>query len=111
MHERQKQNADQKGKTKFKKKWKEHSENRENDRVKTEGSYNNSGRWQKEEQATKIKMHTKIQFTACNVRGINALGKRQELARQWAKNDIDIAMLSETQNNTGGMEAGGPWGK
>ena len=39
-------------------------------------------------------MPTKIKLTACNARGINTLGKKQELARQWETYNIDIAMLS-----------------
>ena len=53
-----------------------------------------------------IKMHTKIQCAACNVRGMNTLGKRRELADQCEKDKIDVAMLSETQKNAGGIEKG-----
>ena len=42
-------------------------------------------------------MHEKIQFIACNVRGMNTLGKRQELAEQWERDKIDVAMISETK--------------
>ena len=59
----------------------------------------------------KIKKHEIIQFIACNVRGINTLGKRQELARQWENDKVDVIIISETQKNTGGMEKGGPWCK
>ena len=72
--------------TEFENKWKEHLGNREKGGTKTEGIYNNSRNWQRgEEEPTKIKMHTNIKLTACNVREINTLGKRQELARQWGK--------------------------
>ena len=32
-----------------------------------------------------------------NVRGINALGKRQQLATQWEEDKVDIVMLTEMQ--------------
>ena len=44
-------------------------------------------------------MHTKLKITACNVRGINTLGKRPELAWQGEKDNIDIALLSETEEH------------
>ena len=42
-------------------------------------------------------MLEKMQFIACNVKGINTLGKRQEFAEQWERDKIDVAMISETQ--------------
>ena len=53
-------------------------------------------------KVSKIQMH---------VRGINTLGKEQELANQWEKGKINVAMLSDMQKNTGDMERGRPWGK
>jgi hypothetical protein len=55
-------------------------------------------------------MHTKINLTVENVRGINELSKRQQLAATWYNDNIDIALVSETQKNTGGMETGPTWG-
>ena len=49
-------------------------------------------------------MHEQLQFIACNVRGINTLGKRQELARQWETDKVYAAMTGEKQKNIGGIE-------
>ena len=56
-------------------------------------------------------MHQTNNIVMTNVRCINTLGKRQELAQQWEKYRVHIAMLSETQGNMGGTEKAGPWGK
>ena len=66
-------------------KMKEHLENREKDREKAENNIGSSGKWKGDKEATKVKTHTKTKITACNVRGIDTLGERQELARQWEK--------------------------
>ena len=54
-----------------------------------------------QEQQEKIKMFSRIKVTIANVRGINAFGKRQQLAKQWEEDKVDIAMLSETQKTLG----------
>ena len=54
----------------------------------------------------RIGMHKKIMLTLCNERGINAISKRQQLAHQWVQDKIDVAMMNETNKNTGGMEDG-----
>ena len=59
----------------------------------------------------KLHMHENIKAIPANIRGINASGKRQILSAKWEKEGIDIALLSEVQNNTGGMEKEGHWGK
>ena len=56
-------------------------------------------------------MFQTINTVTTNVRCINTLGKRQELAQQWEKDNVHVAMLSEIQRNMGGMEKAGPWGK
>jgi hypothetical protein len=45
-----------------------------------------------------------------NERGINSIGKRQQLAKSWKNKKIDIAVMGETLKNSGGMEAGISWG-
>jgi murein L,D-transpeptidase YafK len=55
-------------------------------------------------------MHTALNISTNNERGINTLTKRQQLAYSWDKEKIDIAMMAETQKNTGGMESGKIWG-
>ena len=93
--------------TQFRKKWNELLDHRERERLKeVSGKYQGEGN-----KVNKIKMHTNIQSMACNIRGRNTLGKRQELAEQWEKDKIDVAMLSERQKNAGGIEKGGTWGK
>ena len=62
------------------------------------------------ESPKKIKMHEQMQFIACNVRGINTPGKKQDLTEQWGRDKIDVAMISEVQKNTGGIEKGAPLG-
>ena len=59
----------------------------------------------------KKKMHENIRAITANIRGINSCGKRQILSTKWEKEGIDIALLSEVQKNTGGMEKEGQWGK
>ena len=56
-------------------------------------------------------MHENLKAITANIRGINACGKRQILSAKWEKEGIDIALLSEVQKNTGGMEKEGQWGK
>ena len=59
----------------------------------------------------KLHMHENLQAITANIRGINACGKRQTLADKWEREGVDIAMLTEVQKNTGGMEKEGQWGK
>jgi len=56
-------------------------------------------------------MHENIKAITANIRGINASGKRQIPSTKWEKEGVDIALLSEVQKNTGGMEKEGQWGK
>ena len=65
----------------------------------------------KELHAQKMHMHENIKAITANIRGINASGKRQILSAKWEKEGVDIALLSEVQKNTGGMEKEGHWGK
>ena len=58
-----------------------------------------------------MQMHENLKAITANIRGINACGKRQILATKWEHEGIDIALLSEVQKNTGGMEKEGNWGK
>ena len=57
------------------------------------------------------KMHEDLRAITANIRGINSGGKRQTLSKKWEKEGIDIALLTEVQKNTGGMEKEGQWGK
>ena len=59
----------------------------------------------------KLHMFENLNAITANIRGINACGKRQILSAKWEKEGIDIALLSEVQKNTGGMEKEGQWGK
>ena len=59
----------------------------------------------------KLHMFENLNAITANIRGINACGKRQILSGKWEKEGIDIALLSEVQKNTGGMEKEGHWGK
>ena len=58
----------------------------------------------------KIKMHTKLRICINNERGINTIAKRQQLSKDWEQEKIDIAIMAETQKNTGGIEEGPSWG-
>ena len=64
----------------------------------------------KTEKGDRIGMHKTIKLTVNNERGINAIAKRQQLARQWEEEEIDVALMGETNKNTGGMEDGSSWG-
>ena len=64
----------------------------------------------KHAEESRISMHKKIMLTLCNERNINAIAKRQQLAQQWEAEKIDVALMSETNKNTGGMEDGSSWG-
>ena len=66
---------------------------------------------EEQQRPRKITVHEKIQLIACNIRETNALSKMQGLAKQWKHDKVDVAVISETQKNTGGMESGGPWSK
>ena len=55
----------------------------------------------------KLKMYDNIKAMTANIRGTNSCGKRQILSTKWEKEGIDIALLSEVQKNTGGMEKEG----
>jgi hypothetical protein len=55
-------------------------------------------------------MDKTIKISVNNERGMNAISKRQQLANQWEAEDIDVAMMGETNKNTGGMEDGSSWG-
>ena len=59
----------------------------------------------------KVKMFENIKAITANIRGINTCGKRQTLANKWEKECVDLALLTEVQKNTGGMEKEGNWGK
>ena len=59
----------------------------------------------------KLRMHENLNAITANIRGINSCGKRQILSDKMEKEGIDIALLSEVQKNTGGMEKEGQWGK
>ena len=59
----------------------------------------------------KLPMYENMHAITANIRGINSCGKRQILAAKWEREKIDIALLTETQKNTGGMEKEGAWGK
>ena len=84
-------------KPEFRKKWKEHLEPKESTQQKAMGKASEGDRhW---DSPRKIRMHEKMQFIACNVRDMNTLGKRQELAEQRERDQIDVAMISETQKN------------
>ena len=61
-------------------------------------------------EVDKIKMHTKLNLCINNERGINTIAKRQQLAAEWEQEKIDIAIMAETQKNTGGVEEGTSWG-
>ena len=59
----------------------------------------------------KLHMFENFRTITANIRGISACGKRQILSAKWEKEGIDVALLSEVQKNTGGMEKEGQWGK
>ena len=59
----------------------------------------------------RLQMHENLKAITANIRGINACGKRQTLADKWEREGVDIALLTEVQKNTGGMEKEGQWGK
>ena len=59
----------------------------------------------------KLHMFQNFKTITANIRGINACGKRQILSAKWEKEGIDVALLSEVQKNTGGMEKEGQWGE
>jgi hypothetical protein len=54
-------------------------------------------------------MHTTLNISIDNERGINALAKRLQLAHSWEAEGVDVALMGETQKNTGGMETGASW--
>ena len=39
------------------------------------------------------------------------MGNDKTLANKWEKECVDLALLTEVQKNTGGMEKEGQWGK
>ena len=86
-------------------------EHREREQQQAVGRENDGDKHWEWNQPKKLQMHEKLQLIACNVRGINTHGRRQELSEQWERYKIGIAMISEAQKNTGGMGKGGPWGK
>ena len=67
----------------------------------------NGNRGKKE--GPKLPMHQKLKIYANNERGINTIAKRQQLAASWLEEKIDVAMMGETQKNTGGMQQGPSW--
>ena len=64
---------------------------------------------QGKKEGPKLPMHQKLKLYANNERGINTIAKRQQLAASWQEEKIDVAMMGETQKNTGGMEQGTSW--
>ena len=68
------------------------------------GKSNGTDYWGKDNTAEddirgkKIQMHQSINTVTTHVRCINTLGKRQDLAQQWEKDKIHVAMLSEHTN-------------
>ena len=54
-------------------------------------------------------MHQKLHIYVNNERCINSIAKRQQLAHHWEAEKVDLAMMGETQKNTGGMEQGPMW--
>ena len=95
-------------KTYFERKRKRKRERKDGD-GRSEKSDNNCNERQ-EHQAHKVSMFTKLSTVVANIRGINSWGKRQRLAKQWERETVDMALLSETQTNTGGIEQGSQWG-
>jgi hypothetical protein len=51
----------------------------------------------------------KINISINNETGINTLTGRQQLAKSWEEEKIDIALMSETQKISGGLETGTAW--
>ena len=75
-------------------------------RIKFNYQHNNN-RYQKEHN--KINRFTKMRIVSLNIRNINEITKRQQLAR-WLKNkQIDVAMLQETNKNLADTESGKTW--
>jgi len=56
-------------------------------------------------------MFENFKALSANIRGINACSKRQILSAKWEREGIDAALLSEVQQNIGGIEKEGQWGK
>ena len=52
---------------------------------------------------SKVPMHQKFNIYINNERCINSIAKRQQLAKHWEAEKMDITMMGETQKNTGGM--------
>ena len=58
---------------------------------------------------SKVPMHQKFNIYINNERCINSIAKRQQLAKHWEAEKMDVTMMGETQKNTGGMEQGPVW--
>jgi hypothetical protein len=96
----------------WKQEWKENKAFSARKSTKESGDYATSRSWQRKEKkhAQKIPMHQCIKVSVNNERNMNAIAKRQQLAKQWEEEQIDLAMMGETNKNTGGMEDGPSWG-
>ena len=62
------------------------------------------------QRTQKVNVFTKLNTVVANVRGIKSLGARQQLAKQWEKYKVEVALLREMQRNTGGIDQGSQWG-
>ena len=59
----------------------------------------------------KLKRNCVLKAGLLNAEGIDRPGKREDMARKWEEAKLDIALIPETQHNTGGGEQFPAWGK
>ena len=90
--------------------WKQERKRQKSTKQKGDLTANPSWQGKEKKKVQKIPMHHCIKISVNNERNMNAIAKRQQLANQWEEERIDLAMMGETNKNTGGMEDGPSWG-